>query len=84
MNVQNRDALKAQIKINNTAKVESTVLELEKLRLELKKSHTATDEAKKLHVQQNMEIEKLKVALANEAANLKTELSAKWDVSKER
>ena len=80
MNVQNRDGLIAQIQVNET-KAKSTIAEM---RLELEQSHIASEEAKKLHLKQNTEIEKLKVDLANKTATLETELNNKLEVSRQR
>lgn len=41
-------------------------------------------ETKSLHAELNLQINKLKVALANETASLETERNAHWEVSKQR
>ena len=54
------------------------------LRSQLEQSRIASEEAKKLHVKQNTEIEKLKVDLANKTVTLETELNNKLEVSRQR
>ena len=80
---EHRDALKAQIEVNKP-ETEQYVLAVEQLRLELEQSRTAGEEAKHLQAQQGLEIENLKVALANGMANLRHEHEAKQQSIKER
>ena len=78
-----RDALKAQIEANKN-EIEQYVVIVEQLRSELEQGRTIADEAKQLQAQQDLEIEKLKAALANEAANVGNEREAKQEALQER
>ena len=78
-----RDALKAQIEANKN-EIEQYVVIVEQLRSELEQGRKIADEAKQLQAQQDLEIEKLKAALANEAANVGNEREAKQEALQER
>ena len=71
---EHRDTLKAQLEANRA--------ETEQLRLELEQSRRACEEAKKMQAQQGLE--KLKAALANAIAHLRSERAAKQEALKER
>ena len=80
---EHRDALKAQIEAYK-ANTERYITTVEQLRLELEQSRRACAEAKQLQAQQGVEIENMKVALANETANAGNEREAKQEALKER
>ena len=67
----------------NKVDTEYTVT-IAQLRSELEQSHVFSEEAKQLQAQQSLEIEKLKVALANETVNVENEREAKQKAFKER
>ena len=79
---EHRDALKARIQVDK-AETQYTVT-VAQLRLELEQSHAVSEETNKLQAQYRLEIEKLKVALANETANVENERKAKQQAFKER
>ena len=79
----NRDSLKAQIEANK-AETEQYINTVEQLRSELEQSRAAGEEAKQLQAQQDLEIEKLNAALANETANVENERAAKQEALQER
>ena len=80
---EHRDALKAQIEANKN-EIEQYVGIVEQLRSELEQGRKVADEAKQLQAQQDLEIEKLKAALANETANVENERAAKQEALQER
>ena len=80
---KNRDALQAQIEVNNN-KIVQYAATVEQLRSELEQGRKIADEAKQLQAQQDLEIEKLKAALANETANAENERAAKQEALQER
>ena len=80
--MQNRDDLKEQILVIEKD-ADSTVNNAQ-LRLELDVSRAVSEEAKQLQAQQSLEIEKLKVALVNEAVHVENEREAKLEAWKER
>ena len=71
-----RDALKAQNEINKN-EIEQYVVIVEQLRSELEQGRT-------LQAQQDLEIEKLKAALANETTIVENEHAAKQEALQER
>ena len=79
---EHRDVMKAQIQAKK-GETEETV-SISQLRLELEQSHAVSEETNKLQAQYRLEIEKLKVALANETANVENERKAKQQAFKER
>ena len=79
----NRDALKAQLEANG-AQIKQYITTVEQLRLALDQSLAAGEEGKQLQAQQGVEIEKLKVALANETTNVGNEREAKKEALQER
>ena len=92
---EHRDALKAQIEANRAefermliqvkeGEAEKYMLTVEQLRLELKKSQRAYEEAKKMQAQQTVQLGNLKAALANETANSRNEREKKQEAIKER
>ena len=92
---EHRDALKAQIEANKAetermliqvkeGEAERYMLTVQQLRLELKQSHRVCEEGKQLQAQQSLQIEKLKVALANETVKVENEREAKQEAFKER
>ena len=74
----NRDALKAQLEANR-AQTEQYINTVEQLRLKLQQSLAAGEEAKQLQAQQDLAIENLKAALANETTNVENEREAKQE-----
>ena len=79
----NRDALKAQLEANR-AQIKQYITTVEQLRLALDQSLAAGEEGKQLQAQQGVEIENMKVALANETANAGNDREAKQEALKER
>ena len=75
--------MKAQIEANKN-EIEQYVGIVEQLRSELEQGRKVADEAKQLQAQQDLEIEKLKAALANETANVENERAAKQEALQER
>ena len=75
--------MKAQIEANKN-EIEQYVGIVEQLRSELEQGRKVADEAKQLQAQQDLEIEKLKAALANETANVENERAAKQETLQER
>ena len=75
--------MKAQIEANK-AETEQYINTVEQLRSELEQGRKIADEAKQLQAQQDLEIEKLKAALANETANVENERAAKQEALQER
>ena len=82
MHVWNRDELQAHILVIEEG-TDSTVTNAQ-LCLELEISRAVSEEAKQLQAQQSLEIEKLKVALVNEAVHVENEREAKLEAWKER
>ena len=80
---KNRDALQAQIEVNNN-KIVQYAATVEQLRSELEQGRKIADEAKQLQAQQDLEVEKLKAALANETANVENARAAKQHALQER
>ena len=74
--------MKARINVNK-ADAEYTVT-IAQLRSELEQSRVFSEEANKIRAQQSLEIEKLKVALANETVNVENEREAKQEAFKKR
>ena len=79
---EHRDAMKAQIQAKKGETEEA--VSMSQLRLGLEQSHAVSKETNKLQAQHRSEIEKLKVALANETANVENERKAKQQAFKER
>ena len=75
--------MKAQIEANKN-EIEQYEGIVEQLRSELEQGRKVADEAKQLQAQQDLEIEKLKAALANETANVENERAAKQEALQER
>ena len=75
--------MKAQTEADKN-EIEQYVGIVEQLRSELEQGRKIADEAKQLQAQQDLEIEKLKAALANETANAENERAAKQEALQER
>ena len=75
--------MKAQTEADKN-EIEQYVGIVEQLRSELEQGRKIADEAKQLQAQQDLEIEKLKAALANETANVENERAAKQEALQER
>ena len=74
--------MKAQIQANKTETADTVTIA--QLRSELEQSRVFSEEAKAMQAQQSLEIEKLKVALANETVNVENEREAKQEAFKKR
>ena len=77
---EHRDALQAQIQVDK-AESQYTVAHSPS---DLERSHTVSEEAKKLQSRESLQIKKLKVALATETVNVEKERKAKQEAFKER
>ena len=75
--------MKAQTEADKN-EIEQYVGIVEQLRSELEQGRKIADEAKQLQAQQDLEIEKLKAALANETTNVENERAAKQEALQER
>ena len=75
--------MKAQTEADKN-EIEQYVGIVEQLRSELEQGRKVADEAKQLQAQQDLEIEKLNAALANETANVENERAAKQEALQER
>ena len=75
--------MKAQTETDKN-EIEQYVGIVEQLRSELEQGRKIADEAKQLQAQQDLEIEKLKAALANETTNVENERAAKQKALQER
>ena len=75
--------MKAQLEANK-AETEQHMLTVEQLRLDLEQGRTVIEETEKVQAEQSLEIEKLKVALGKETANVQNEREAKQAALKER
>ena len=74
--------MKAEIQANKAETADAVTIA--QLRSELEQSRVFSEEANKIRAQQSLEIEKLKVALANETVNVENEREAKQEAFKKR
>ena len=74
--------MKAEIQANKAETADAVTIA--QLRSELEQSRVFSEEANKIRAQQSLEIEKLKVALANETVSVENEREAMQKAFKER